>query len=389
MIKPRLILDRIRPYYDSPEAIIVTGMRRTGKTTLLRLIYGQVNSDNKIFLDLENPLNRRYFEESNYEKVRSTLEILGLDFTTKAHIFLDEIQFVRNLPSVAKYLIDHYQAKFFLTGSASFYLKNLFSESLSGRKFIFELYPLSFGEFLAFKDSALKIPENPRDITRPAYESISALYDEYLLFGGFPGVVLKTSTPEKKLALDDIFISYFQSEVIQLGDFRKNEIIRDLIVLLAMRIGSRLDLQKISKELGVTRPTIHEYLSFLEGTFFIKLVKPFAKKAGSEIRKSPKVYLCDTGLAGRLANLEEGTIFENSIFQSLVPKGELAYYQRKNGTEIDFLLDKTNAFEAKITPQLRDVQQLKRVAGELGLKSFSVVSKSFTDLENTVYGFMI
>src|SRR5512139_3883980 len=113
MIKPRIILDRIRPYYDSPEAIIITGMRRTGKTTLLRLIHSQVNSANKIFLDLENPLNRMYFEESNYEKVKSTLEILGLDFTAKTHIFLDEIQYVRNLPSVAKYLIDHYQAKFF------------------------------------------------------------------------------------------------------------------------------------------------------------------------------------------------------------------------------------------------------------------------------------
>jgi len=389
MIKPRVILDRIRPYYDSPEAIIITGMRRTGKTTLLRLIFSQVDSANKVFLDLENPLNRRYFEESNYEKVKSTLEILGLDFGTKAYIFLDEIQFVRNLPSVAKYLMDHYQAKFFLTGSASFYLKNLFSESLSGRKFIFELYPLSFGEFLIFKDSALKIPDDPRDITRPAHESISALYDEFLLFGGFPGVALKASTAEKRLALDDIFTSYFQSEVIQLGDFRKNEIIRDLIVLLAMRIGSRLDIQKISKELGITRPTVLEYLSFLEGTFFIRLVRPFARKAGSEIRKSPKVYLCDTGLAGRLTNLAEGTIFKNSIFQSLVPKGELAYYQRKNGREIDFLLDKARAFEAKITPQLRDVKQLKRLAGELGLKSFSVVSKSFTDLENTVYGFML
>jgi predicted AAA+ superfamily ATPase len=389
MIKPRLILDRIKPYYNSPEAIIITGMRRTGKTTLLRLIFGQIESANKIFFDLENPLNRRYFEESSYEKIKSTLDILGLDFTRKAHIFLDEIQFVRNLPSVAKYLIDHYQAKFFLTGSASFYLKNLFSESLSGRKFIFELFPLSFGEFLVFKDSALKIPENPRDITRPAYDSISDLYDEYLRFGGFPGVVLKTSIPEKKLALDDIFTSYFQSEVIQLGDFRKNEIIRDLIILLAMRIGSKLDIQKISKELAITRPTIYEYLSFLEGTFFIKLIRPFAKNRSSEIRRSPKVYLCDTGLAGRLANLDEGRIFENSIFQNLRPKGEMAYYKRKNGTEIDFLLDKAHAFEAKITPQLRDVQQLKRVAGELGLKSSSVVSKSFTDLENTIYGFMI
>jgi uncharacterized protein len=389
MIKPRLILDKIKPYYESPEAIIITGMRRTGKTTLLNLIFSQIPSANKIFLDLENPLNRKYFEELNYEKVKSSLEVLGIDFTREAHIFLDEIQFVRRLPSVVKYLIDHYQAKFFLTGSASFYLKNLFSESLSGRKLIFELFPLTFREFLVFKDSALKIPENPRDITRPVFESISPLYDEYLRFGGFPGVVLKTNAPEKAMALDDIFTSYFQWEVLQLGDFRKNAMIRDLIVLLAQRIGSKLDIQKISKELGITRPTLYEYLSFLEGTFFIKLIRPYARGKNSEIRKSPKVYLCDTGLALRLANLDEGRIFENSIFQNLRQKGEIAFYERKNGAEIDFLLDKAHAFEARMTPQQRDVNQLRRVAEELGMTSFSVISRNFTDLENILYGFQI
>ena len=389
MIRPRLILEQIRPYYNSPEAIIITGMRRTGKTTLLNLIFSQIESANKIFLDLENPLNRKYFEDPNYEKIKSSLEILGLDFTGKAHIFLDEIQFVRSLPSVVKYLIDHCRTKFYLTGSASFYLKNLFTESLSGRKFIFELFPLTFREFLVFRDSTLRIPENPRDITRPIFESISLLYDEYLRFGGFPGVVSKTSIAEKQRALDDIFTSYFQWEILNLGDFRKNEMIRDLIILLAQRIGSKLDIQKISKELGVTRPTLYEYLSFLEGTFFIKLIRPYTKSKNSEIRKSPKVYFCDTGLANRLANLDEGRIFENSIFQNLRAKGEMAYYERKNGAEIDFLLDQAHAFEVKTTPQQRDVNQLKRVAGELGMKSVQVVSRNFTDLEGTLYGFMI
>jgi len=389
MIKPRLLLDRIKPYHDSPEAIIITGMRRTGKTTLLNLIFSQVESADKILLDLENPLNRKYFEETDYERVKSSLEILGLNFSQKVYVFLDEIQLVRNLPSIVKYLIDHYQTKFFLTGSASFYLKNLFSESLSGRKYVFELFPLTFREFLLFKDSPISIPENPRDITRPIFETISLLYDEYLRYGGFPGVVLKTSTPEKTRALDEIFNSYFQWEVLQLGDFRKNNNIRDMIVLLTRRTGSKLDIQKLSKELGITRPTTYEYLSFLEGTYFIKLIRPYTGSKNSEIRKRPKVYLCDTGLANRLASLDEGRIFENAIFQSLHPKGELSYYERKNGAEIDFILDKGHAFEAKMTPQPRDVNQLKRVAGELKMKSWSAVSRSFTDLESTLYGFQI
>jgi predicted AAA+ superfamily ATPase len=116
MIKPRLILKKIELYFDSPEAIIITGMRRTGKTTILNFIYEQIESRNKIFLDLENPLNRKYFEEKNYERIKKTFEILGIDFTKRPFIFCDEIQFVRNLPSVVKYFIDHYNVKFFLTG---------------------------------------------------------------------------------------------------------------------------------------------------------------------------------------------------------------------------------------------------------------------------------
>jgi hypothetical protein len=391
MIKTRFLLEKIKPYYDSPEAIIVTGMRRTGKTTLLQLIFSQIESPNKILLDLENPISRRYFEEQNYEKVKSAFEFLGIDFAQnqKAHIFLDEIQFVKNLPSVVKYFIDHYKVKFFLTGSASFYLKNLFTESLVGRKFIFELFPLTFKEFLFFKEISLKIPEKPANITPALFDTISPLYDEYIQFGGFPGVVLKTNVEEKKRSLDEIFTSFYQLEVVQLGDFRKNETIRDLMLLIAQRLGSKLDIQKISKELGISRPTLNEYLAFLEGTYFVKTIRPFAKGRNSEIRKIPKVYLCDTGLANHLAKLDEGKLFENLIFQNLRQRGELNYYERKNGIEIDFILNKEQAFEAKISPQRRDVNQLKKFTDELKLKSSSIVSKNYTSLQNTIYGFMI
>jgi predicted AAA+ superfamily ATPase len=133
--------------------------------------------------------------------------------------------------------------KFFLTGSAGFYLKNLFTESLAGRKVLFELFPLSFQEFLAFKGVTVKVPEDVSLITRPIFDLLLPLYEEYMLFGGFPGVVLRRSSEEKRRALEDIFTSFFQLEVIQLGDFRKNDVIRDLMLLLMQRLGSRLDLQ--------------------------------------------------------------------------------------------------------------------------------------------------
>lgn len=388
-IKEREIFEKIRPYFDSREAIIITGMRRTGKTTLLNFIYEQIKSTNKLFIDLENPLNRRYFEELNYEKIKFSLEILGLDFSRKAFLFLDEIQLVRNLPSIVKYFIDHYKIKFFLTGSASFYLKNLFSESLSGRKYIFELFPLNFREFLSFKESKLQLPSGFAPISKSVFQTFADLYEEYIFWGGFPEVVLKESPEEKRKSLENIFSSFFELEVLQLGDFKRNTVVRDLILLLMERIGSKIDIQKLSQELGVSRETISRYLSFLEGTYFIKTIRPFSRNKDTELRKTPKVYICDSGLANRFTRVSEGLMFENSIFQNLRLKGELNYYQRKSGVEIDFILNKKHCFEVKIKPSQRDLNRIKRISRELKIKKFSLVAKTYSVLPNSEYGFLL
>src|SRR3989344_2405783 len=177
----RALYSKLLERLNSPEAIVITGMRRVGKTTLLKQVYEDLQSDNKIILDLENPINQKYFGEENYEAIRYTLETLGITLSKQAYVFLDEIQFVRNIPSVVKYLIDHYKIKFFLTGSSSFYLKNLFSESLAGRKIIYELYPLNFTEFLSLKKSTLKIPEI---VSKTFHLTIKPLYQEYIEYGG-------------------------------------------------------------------------------------------------------------------------------------------------------------------------------------------------------------
>jgi hypothetical protein len=389
MIKSRILLDEIKRYIDSPEAIVITGMRRTGKTTLLNLIYDKIASNNKLFLDLENPLNRRYFEEENYEKIKASFELLGIDFSKKPFIFLDEIQFVKNLPSIVKYFIDHYKVKFFLTGSVNFYLKNLFTESLAGRKFIFELFPLTFKEFLIFKDVNFNIPASHKEVTKAVFDTILLLYDEYLLFGGFPEVVLKNNVEEKRKALEDIFTSFFQLEVLQIGHFKRNEIIRNLILLLMQRIGSKLDIQRLSNELSVSRPTLIEYISFLEASYLIKLIRPFAKGRDFEIRRVPKVYLCDSGFANCFVNLDLGRLFENNIFQNLRIKGKLNYYQRKSGVEIDFILNEEEAYEVKLSPQLTDIKRLEKIAKELNLKEYKLISKNYVDFNNIIYGFMV
>lgn len=375
------IIDRV----EIAEALVITGMRRVGKTTLLKQVYDSLNIGNKIFLDLENPINQKYFEEVNYEAIKYQLQVLGIDFSKKGYIFLDEIQFVRNIPSVVKYLMDHYQLKFFLTGSSSFYLKNLFSESLAGRKIIYELFPLDFEEFLELKDNKLTIPQK---INKATYLTVINLYREYVEFGGFPGVIIKVSIEEKREALSEIFTTYFNKEVLNIGGFRHNQVIRNLILLLISRIGSKIDVQKLSNELGVTRITINEYLAFLEGTYFISLISPFSTNKDTEIRSAKKVYLCDSGLVNNLGNISFGGVFENAIYHQLRLKGEVMYYQRKSGVEIDFVLEKQIAWEVKTTANRSDQVRVQRLGKELELKEGKVVSFEYVD-NKTIYGFQL
>lgn len=385
----RDLYSEMKPYLRSREALVITGMRRTGKTTLLHSIYDEVESGNKLFLDLENPFNQKYFEEEDYEQLIVTFQKMGLNCQKKAYVFLDEIQFVKNLPSVVKYLHDHYDIKFFLTGSSSFYLRNLFTESMAGRKFIFELYPLNFREFLRFKEPRFIYPEKHESVTSVTHGTMLRYYEEYLHFGGFPGVVTKEAPEEKKKALEDIFSAYFQLEVVQLSDFRKTKVMRDLIFLLMQRSGSRLDVTKIASELEVNRRTIEDYLVFLEATYFIHLIRPFSTGKDVEIRGAEKVYICDSGLLNHLAPVAEGVLFENNVFQLLRSQGEIHYYQRKSGGEIDFILDKKTAYEVKLKPSVSDLKKLEQLCRELKLKNFYLIAKKYSDLAKTFYPFSI
>ena len=150
MYYQRTIENQIKKNLANNKVLILTGMRRVGKTTLLKEIFKNLSS-NKIWFDFENPLNVKYFEDIDYDGVYQNILNKGLDKNKKIYVFIDEAQNYPEISKVIKYLNDHYNIKFVLTGSASFYLKNLFPESLAGRKIIYELFPLNFEEFLRFK----------------------------------------------------------------------------------------------------------------------------------------------------------------------------------------------------------------------------------------------
>lgn len=384
MLYKRKLFEKLIKRIKDKEIIVVTGMRRVGKTTLFRMIFDKIETKNKVFFDMENPLNQKIFEEEDYNNIWANLKQFGIDNRSRAFIFLDEIQANPDIVKVIKYLYDHYDVKFFLTGSSSFYLKNLFPESLSGRKIIFELFPLDFEEFLLFrnykKEFYEKFKEKEKNKNKIVYEKIKKLYEEYVDFGGFPQVVLAENIEKKKELLSDIFKSYFEKDVQSLADFKEINKFRDLLLLLLKRIGTKLDISKLSSELGVSRETIYSYISFLEKTYFINLILPLTKSIDREVSGTKKVYICDNGIAKYIGRCDDGNILENAVFNNLRSYGEIKYYERRSGGEIDFILsDKNIALEVKNKGDEKDYYKLKRISESLKLKEFYIITKEYVD----------
>ena len=291
-------------------------------------------------------------------------------------IALDEIQLAPDSPSAIKYLSDHHKIKFIVTGSSSYYLKNLFSESLSGRKKLFELHPLDFGEFLTFKE----IPFSQTDWEKGEfnvleYSRLSSYYEEYIRFGGFPQVVLAQSESEKRDLLLDIMSSYINIDVRSLADFSDERNLYSLAKLLAGRIGNRVEYTNLSQLVGLSRPTVTNYISFFEKTYLITTVPVYTKSVDREIVKSRKLYFCDTGLANTLAELSSGAQFENTLFNQLARIGQIQYFALKTGHEIDFILDGNLAIEAKETPLEADLTHLTHMATNTLIPKFRLVGR--------------
>ena len=379
---------------EEPEIVVLTGMRQVGKTTVLRMVYSQIKNSNKVFLDMENPLDRKIFEEEDYNNVWANLTGYGIRKDQKAYVFLDEIQAMPKIAGAMKYLYDHYQTKFFVSGSSSFYLKNLFSESLSGRKIIFELYPLDFSEFLQFKGRNIVFESNllNKDHTKNAivYEGLKKFYDEYVEFGGFPGVVTAPTNEYKKERLRDIFKSYFEKDVQIMADFREINVFRDLLLLLLSRVGSKLDVSKLSREVGVTRETIYSYLSFLQGTYFMDLITIFSNSIDRRVSGAKKVYCIDTGLINCFAKVSEGSLFENSVYVNLRKYGPVNYYQKGRGSEIDFIIaDLKIGIEVKSRGEKSDLKKLQNAGLDLGLSESFVVTREFTNMPGFIPALML
>ena len=387
----REIWPTLKRELDRKEVLVITGPRQVGKTTTLKWLLEQI-PENKVYLDLTLASVQRLFDYEDYDNIITQLKGFGVDFAKRPVLAIDEIQYSKHIPRVIKYLYDHYDIKFILSGSSAFYLKNQFSESLSARKIIYEMLPLTFREFLAIK-SVKYTPasvdfstlsdgsrgRSPSTITFDAFahETLAALYDEYIEFGGFPGVALSESTDRKRQMLDVIFSSYINMDVTQLADFKSVSDLRKLIALLAVRVGSRINVDELSKVMGLSRQTVMNHIAFLEQTYLIRLLPAFSKSVSVRERIPKKVFFVDTGIANINADLSSGAQFENTLCHQLQAYGKTSFSSA--GGEIDFILTRNKkniALEAKETPVDNHLNELTRRATKIHANACALIGRN-------------
>ena len=354
-------------------------MRRVGKSTALKHLLSKVKHKNKVYIDLEKIEWRNLFSQDSYDDIQSALEVEGIIFSKPCVIGLDEIQLVPQITSVIKYFYDTYNIKFIATGSSSFYIKNRFSESLAGRKKIFEVYPLNFDEYLQFVYGKKINLEKYRkkNINKAVHNKYSNDYNQYIAYGGFPEVVLAETDEDRNDYLSDIINSYISLDIILLSDFEASQDLYKLLQLLSSRIGSKLDVTKISSRIGIPRRKTTEYLQLLEHTYFLQTITPYTKSKDVEISKARKIYFADTGLIRAFnKNCPTGHLFENKVFNQLQHYNlPIQYYQKKTGQEIDFIIDQETAYEVKETPISSDYNILERRANALGIKKHKLIGR--------------
>jgi len=368
---PRKVELKLKKALFTDEILVLTGSRQVGKTSLcLRLIYYLLNEkkvpqEQIVYLDLEFP---NVFSEVNNlygEDFLDYLKAHNVDTKKKTFVFIDEVHYLDNPSSFLKVLHDHFPTiKLIVSGSSSLEIKRKFKETLTGRKKVFEITPLDFEEFLSFKKSALE--KRKKDIAfrnivcqgkLPDLKELKFLYNdfkkefqEFVTFGGYPGVVLKETKEEKISLLYEIYSSYIHKDIRNFAQIENVNAFNRLVELLANQIGNLINLSELTTILGISRPTLENYLFLLEQTFVITLLRPFFTNRRQEIVKSTKVFFNDAGLRNSLVRnfdflarrIDKGCLSENVVFteikKNLDLTEELLYWRTKTKSEVDFVL---------------------------------------------------
>ncbi|KKT35034.1 MAG: hypothetical protein UW24_C0016G0007 [Parcubacteria group bacterium GW2011_GWA2_44_12] len=348
-IYKRDIIQHILPYLEDKVAIILLGSRQVGKTYILYWLYNRLLSEKSqvYYLDLEESRYAALLNNGPLE-LNNLLSEAGLNLKQKTFVFIDEIQYLKRPSNFLKLAVDHFpHLKIIASGSSAFEIKQKTEKALVGRSLTFEVFGLSFKEFLRFKEYETLNAPVLTDIKR---DELKNLFTEFALYGSYPHIVLLKEKEKKEKYLWQIIDTYLKKDIKDLAHVQEMEKFNKLLEVLASQSGQLVNVNELSRTCALSEQTVKHYLFILENTYVIKLVRPFFKNTQSELFKTPKIYFYDSGVAHLLwlkaiPPSITGGVFETAVFSEMIKlfgKEAVNFWRTKDKKEIDFIVREKN-----------------------------------------------
>ncbi len=302
----RSIFEQIEKDLISPEnkVIIIYGPRQAGKTTLIHQIKEVIKVKTLEFTG----------DDLQAQKIFSRNELAYLENIIRGYslLIIDEAQKIDNIGQTLKLIIDNFNIKIIVSGSASFDLSNKINEPLTGRTRTYWLYPFAFAEIKEFHTTS----------------SSETILENFMRFGMMPKIHQLTNELDKTNYLYEYINTYLSKDILMFGDVRKPQKVIDLLTLLALQVSQEVSIPELAQNLAISHLTVSKYLDILEKMFVIVNLRGFSRNLRKEVSKSSKYYFVDVGVRNALIrnfnqlDIREdlGRLFENFFIMEKIKK---------------------------------------------------------------------
>lgn len=340
----RTIKNTISSRLFKGKTIILIGARQVGKTTLIKEVLKGMDF---LFLDGDDPLVRERLTNPNTKEIET---ILG----NAKIVFIDEAQRIENIGLTAKIIHDQFKAvQLIVSGSSAFELRSQTNEPLTGRKFEYFLFPVSYEEY----EKSVGYLDATRDL------------ENRLIYGFYPDVI--NNTGEEREILNEITQSYLFKDILSFANIKKPEILEKILQALAFQVGSEVSYNEIAQLTGVDKNTVSSYIHILELSYIIYPLTSFSRNLRNEIKTNRKIYFYDNGIRNALIQNfnpiglrdDVGALWENFLMSERLKRNRYHqqycnryFWRTKQQQEVDYVEEsdgKITGFEFKWNPKAK------------------------------------
>ena len=359
MIDRPLYLDKIMPFVDTPFVKILTGVRRCGKSTILKMIIKKLREEKHV--DDEQILSYR-FDSMEYEDMTTKELYLELKSkiipSKKTYLFLDEIQEIEGWEKVVNTLASDFDVDIYITGSNSRMMSSEISTYLTGRYITFHIYTLSFEEYLMFKKSYTILKDLKQE------------FSQYVRLGGFPATHLQDySQDEVYTIVKDIYNSTIFSDIVRRNQVKKIDQLERVVKYTFNNIGNTFSAKSISnyfksEQRKIDNETVYSYLEKLQKAYILHKCSRYDLQGKDILKTQEKFYLADVSLRYSVLGYTVDSVaasLENIVYLELKRRGYDVYIGKIKDKEIDFVATKQNEkIYVQVTQEIKSEKTQKR-----------------------------